>query len=210
MSTRHRADTRSGAQPSWACVSRDTLKFSPLLPLASVVPEYDAPGRLGALLLDVHALRPLARELDRHSREHLTAIDESRGVSRECPSDSEVGWRHGKAWWTTRKGSICVACSATFSGGGPDAWPEGMGRTLAQSGSKPPKAYGVLDSVALTALTHQGFVAAMRQRAHDTYTNGPVARASPACRPDEHGAGANGTTRCGTCAPRSKIPTSPG
>ena len=179
-------DTDVDAAPSGHAIRRTAelgvrlagySEFSPLLPLASVVPEYDAPGRLGALLLDVHALRPLARELDRHSREHLTAIDDPVAFLENARL---IGSRLA-AWEGLVDNPQGVDLRSLFSdvfGGGPDAWPEGMGRTLAQSGSKPPKAYGVLDSVALTALTHQGFVAAMRQRAHDTYTNGPVARAA--------------------------------
>ena len=152
-------------------------EFSPLLPLASVLPEYDAPGRLGALLLDVHALRPLARELDRHSREQLTASDDPAAFLENARL---IGGRLA-AWEDLADNPHGVDLRSLFSdafGGGPDAWPKGMGRTLALSGNKPPKAYGVLDSIALTALTHQGFVAAMRRRAHDTYTNGPVARAA--------------------------------
>ena len=151
--------------------------FSPLLPLASVLPHYDAPGRLGALLLDVHALRPLARELDHHSREHLTETDDPAAFLENVRL---IGKRLA-AWEGLADNPQGVDLRSLFSdafGGGPDAWPEGMGRTLARSGSKPPKAYGVLDSIALTALAHRGFVAAMRQRAHDTYTNGPVARAA--------------------------------
>ena len=152
-------------------------EFSPLLPLASVLPHYDAPGRLGALLLDVHALRPLARELDRHSREHLTETDDPAAFL----ENARLIGKRLAAWEGLADNPQGVDLRSLFSdafGGGPDAWPEGMGRTLARSGSKPPQAYGVLDSIALTALAHRGFVAAMRQRAHDTYTNGPVARAA--------------------------------
>ena len=179
-------DTDVDAAPSGRAIRRTAdlgvrlagySEFSPLLPLASVLPEYDAPGRLGALLLDVHALRPLARELDRHFREHLTANDDPAAFL----ENARVIGRRLAAWEGLAHNPHGVDLRSLFSdafGGGPDAWPEGMGRTLALSGSKPPKAYGVLDSIALTALTHQGFVAAMRQRAHDTYTNGPVARAA--------------------------------
>ena len=155
----------------------DFSEFSPLQPLASLLPNHDAPARLGASLLDSGVLRPLASEMNRRGRGLL------------APSDDSVAWlenaRRVDAWITAWEGLArdppLVELRGLLSevvGGTSETWPQGMGRLLARPGAVPQSAYESLDAGTLTELTHRGFVTTMKRRAHIDYAESPVARAA--------------------------------
>ena len=151
--------------------------FSPLMPLAFLVPGYGAPGRLGGLLLDTHVVHKLAIELDRRARAHLAAGDNSTAWI----ENARIVGTWLAAWQGLAGDPQAVDLRGLLVeglGGEPGNWPEGMGRTLARAGLEAPAGYDRLDPGALTALTHEEFVKAMQRRAHAVYTNGPVAHAA--------------------------------
>ena len=155
----------------------DFSRFYPLQPLAFLLPNHDAPARLGASLLDAGVLRPLANEMNRRGRDLL------------APSGDSVAWlenarRVGEwmaAWEGLTRDPQMVELRGLLSevlGGTSETWPQGMGRLLARPGAVTPAAYESLDSGTLTELTHRGFVTTMKRRAHNVYAEGPVARAA--------------------------------
>ena len=167
--------TRQAAELSVRLASYS--EFSPLQPLGPLLPNFDAPARLGASLLDARVLRPLAKEMNRRGRDLL------------APSADSVAWiesaRRVGTWLAAWEGltgdrrtvDLRGLLSDAF-GGTPETWPQGIGRVLARPGVEPPTAYEHLDSSALAELTHHGFVATMQRRAHKIYADGPVARAA--------------------------------
>ena len=152
--------------------------FSALTPLAVLVPNYHAPERLGAALMDAYVLRPLAAALDRRSREQL------------APSDDPVTWLGNTrlvgewlaAWEGLEHEPMEVDVRRLFSaafGGDPDAWSEGTDLALVRTGVRPPPpAQGGLDVDGLTDLARRSFIATMQLWADKVYTNGPVATAA--------------------------------
>ena len=152
--------------------------FSPLAPLAVLVPSYRGPERLGASLLDVYVLRPMAAALDQRARESL------------APSEDPVAWIENArlvgewlaAWeglaGDPREVDMRRLLTGAF-GGSPDAWPEGTDVALAHTGVKPPPpSRGGLDVDGLVDLAHRNFIITMQRWAGTVYTNGPVASAA--------------------------------
>ena len=153
-------------------------RFSWLAPLSALVPDYNAPSRLGGSLLEAYVLRPLASSLDRRAREIL------------APGDDPVAWV-GDAqlvdeWLVAWEGLAddprevdLRRLLADAFGGDVSAWPEGLDVALAETASNPPEALrGGLDVDGLTELARQNFVATMQRWAESVYTNGPVADAA--------------------------------
>lgn len=156
----------------------DFSDFSPLAPLAPLVPNYYAPERLGATLLDAYVLRPLAAALDRRSREHL------------APSEEPVTWIENArlvgewlaAWEGLSDDPREVDLPRLFVGafgGDPSAWSEGTALALEYTGVEPPPpSQGGLDVDGLTELARRNFITTMQSWAESVYTNGPVASAA--------------------------------
>ena len=156
----------------------DFSGFSPLTPMAPLVPDFYAPERLGAAMLDAYVLRPLAAALDRRAREHLV------------PSEDPVTWIENArlvgewlaAWEGLEGDPREVDVRRLFVGafgGDLDAWSEGTDLALLRTGVKPPPlSRGGLDVDGLTDLARRNFIATMQRWAEAVYTNGPVASAA--------------------------------
>lgn len=152
--------------------------FSGLIPLAGFVPDYDAPGALGAALIDGYVLRPLADALDRKGQRLLT------------PSDDPGAWLENArlvgewiaAWEGLREDPEEVDVRKLFIdafGGDKSAWSEGTDIALIRTGVELPSAIeGGLDTEALIELARSNFVTTMQRWADKVYTNGPVASAA--------------------------------
>ena len=153
-------------------------EFSPLAPLALAVPNYHAPGHVGASLMDAYVLRPLAASLDRRARELLT------------PTDDPVAWIEDArlvgewlaAWEGLAEDPQQVDLRRLFAGafgGDLDAWSEGTDLALVRTAVRPPSpSQGGLDVDALSELARRNFIATMQRWAETVYTNGPVADAA--------------------------------
>ena len=152
--------------------------FSLLAPLSVLVPDFNAPARLGRSLMEAYVLRPLALALDRRAREVL------------APADDPVAWV-GDAqlvdeWLAAWEGLAddprevdLRRLLADAFGGDPSAWPEGLDVALTETSSTPPEPVrGGLDVDALTELARGNFTVTMQRWAESVYTNGPVASAA--------------------------------
>ena len=153
-------------------------EFHPLAPLAPFVPGFDAPGHLGASLMDAYVLRPLAASLDRRARVSLT------------PSDDPVAWignaRLVGEWLAAWEGlggdpqevDLRRLFVGAF-GGDMDTWSEGTDLALVRTAVElPSPSQGGLDVDGLTGLARSNFIATMQRWAEKVYTNGPVAEAA--------------------------------
>ena len=156
----------------------DFSEFSPLAPLALLVPDYYAPRHLGASLMDAYVLRPLAVSLDRRARETLE------------PNDDPVTWienaRLVGEWLAAWEGLAGepqeVDLRRLFAGafgGDVDAWSEGTDLALVRTAVRPPPpSQGGLDIDGLTERARRNFIATVQRWAEKVYTNGPVADAA--------------------------------
>ena len=152
--------------------------FSVLAPFAALVPDYNAPARLGGALLEAYVLRPLALALDRGAREMLAPGDDPAAWLGEAQLVDEwlAAW-HGLAD-DPREVDLRRLLADAF-GGDARAWPEGLDVALAETSSTPPAAVrGGLDVDGLTELARANFIATMQRWADSAYTNGPVAEAA--------------------------------
>ena len=151
---------------------------SALAPLSALVPNYNAPARLGGSLLTAYVLRPLASALDYRARDSLR------------PSDDPVAWLGDAqlvgewlAAWDglaadPREVNLRRLLSDAF-GGDVSSWPEGLDLALTTTDAEVPiPVRGGLDVDGLAELARQNFIATMRRWAGTVYTNGPVARAA--------------------------------
>ena len=149
-----------------------------LAPLASVVPHYNAPARLGGTLLAAYVLRPLAAALDRRAREGLRPIDDPVRWLAQAQLVGEwlVAWEELST--DPHEVDLRRLLSDAF-GGEAGSWPEGLDLALTMTEAEPPgPARGGLDVDGLTELAQRNFVATMQRWAETVYTNGPVARAA--------------------------------
>ena len=152
----------------------DFSKFSLLMPLAPIVPNYSAPEELGSVFLREYVLRPLASSLDRRSREHLIPGDEPKDWLENVRIVGE--WL--RAWEGLSDDPRQVDLRRLFVdafGGDQSAWAEGTDIALIETGVKPPPpSEGGLDVDGLTDLAQANFVITMQRWADTIYTNGPV------------------------------------
>lgn len=153
-------------------------RFSWLAPLSALVPDFNAPARLGGALLEAYVLRPLALALDRRARRIL------------APGDDPAAWL-GEAQrvdeWLAAWGGLAddphevdlPRLLADAFGGDAQAWPEGLDVALAETSSTPPAPLrGGLDVDGLTELARGNFIVSMQRWADSVYTNGAVASAA--------------------------------
>ena len=152
--------------------------FSMLTPLSPLIPNSQAPARLGGVLLDLHVLRPLGLALDRQSRDRL------------APMDDPLAWTGGAQevdeWIAAWQGLADDPEEVDFRrllsdafGGKPDAWPTGLDAALAATSLRlPAPAHGGMDVDGLTDLARRNFITTMQRWADSVYANGPVATAA--------------------------------
>ena len=153
-------------------------EFSLLMPLASLVPNYHAPQRLGAAFLDGYVLRPLAAALERESQRRLRTRDDPNSWMQDARLVGEwlAAWE-GLAD-DPREVDIRALLADAF-GGDSTAWPEGIDLAMIEAGvAPPPSDEGGLDVAALTDFARANFVLTMQRWATKVYTNGPVATAA--------------------------------
>ena len=152
-------------------------EFSLLAPLASLVPNQDAPARLGGELLTAYVLRPLGAALDRRTRENLR------------PSADPATWldnaQQAEEWLAAWEGlvedprEVDLRRLLAEAFGGPDsAWPEGLDIALTRTGVQPPPGPDGFDVDELGALARENFIVTMQRWAESVYANGPVAAAA--------------------------------
>ena len=152
-------------------------EFSALTPLASLVPNRDAPARLGGELLTAYVLRPLGAALDRRTRHNLT------------PDADPEAWldnaQQAEEWLTAWEGLAddprevdLRRLLADAFGGSESDWPEGLDIALTRTDVQPPPAAEGLDVDTLTALARDNFIVTMQRWAESVYANGPVAVAA--------------------------------
>lgn len=149
--------------------------FYPLMPLAFLAPNFDAPRRLAVAFLQGYAIRPLAEALDTKTRELL------------IPDDDPIAWVENArvvdewfaAWAGLEEDPDEVHLRRLFAdafGGTELTWPEGVETAIVEAGVvPPPPELGGLDVDALSELARANFVLTMRAWADKAYTNGPVA-----------------------------------
>lgn len=153
----------------------DSSDFSPLIPLALVLPDHAAARDLGAAFLENYVLTPLGDALTLKTRERLAPVDDPVSWIENAQVVSE--------WFAAWEGladdpsevDIRRIFSAAF-GGGQDAWAEGTDIALIRTGGKPPP--HSLDIDALTESARENFVRTMQLWADKVYTDGPVASAA--------------------------------
>lgn len=152
--------------------------FSVLTPLSNLVPNSQAPARLGAALLDAHVLRPLAVALQRRAEDRLAPADDPVAwiASAQVVDDWLAAW---EGLPTDPEQVDLRRLLADAFGGEPDDWPAGLDVAFdATSLRLPDPAQRGLDVDALTEMARRNFVATMRRWAATVYTNGPVASAA--------------------------------
>ena len=152
--------------------------FSPLMPLASLVPNSFAAQDLGAAFLEEYVLRPLGDALDRRARSTLAPSDDAGRWVEDARLVSE--WF--AAWQVLEEdpGEVDIRrLFVTAFGGDKSAWAEGTELALLHTGAKPPPpTVGGLNIDRLTALARENFIVTMQRWADNIYTNGPVAVAA--------------------------------
>ena len=156
----------------------ESAGFSPLLPLAPLVPNGGAAGELGAGFLENYVLVPLADALRREAERRFAPTDR--------PMEWIEGAREVSEWLAAYEGlhddprdvDVPRLLMAAF-GGDQTAWPEGTDLALTYTGARPPViGRGGLDVARLTDLARESFVVTMQRWADSVYTNGPVAVAA--------------------------------
>ena len=156
----------------------EVSEFSMLNPLSALVPNSDAPARLGGVLLDVHVLRPLGLALDRQARAKLAPADDPRVWIGDAQQVDE--WI--AAWEGLADDPEEVDFRRLLSdafGGGPDAWPSGLNAALAATSLRlPGPERGGMDVDGLADLARRNFITTMQRWADSVYANGPVATAA--------------------------------
>jgi len=156
----------------------ESSDFSPVLPLAPLVPNASAPQRLGATFLENYMLAPLADALHRQAEQRLVPhagparwMDEAQRVSEWVAAWEALGDDPEEV-------DIRRLLSAAF-GGDEAAWAEGSDLAMVRAGAAPPTvARGGLDRDRLVDTARANFVLTMQEWAHSVYTNGPVASAA--------------------------------
>ena len=152
-------------------------EFSALSPLASLVPNHNAPARLGGELLTAFVLRPLGAALDRRTRHNL------------LPSADPGAWldnaQQAEEWLAAWEGLAddprevdLRRLLADAFGGSESTWPEGLDIALTRTNVQPPPGSGGLDVDALATLARENFIVTMQRWAESVYANGPVAAAA--------------------------------
>ncbi len=152
--------------------------FSMLTPLSPLVPNSQAPARLGGVLLDIHVLRPLGLALDRQARDMLAPVDD--------PLAWVGGAQEVDEWIAAWEGLADDPEEVDFRrlladafGGEPEVWPTGLDAALAATSLQLPEpAHGGMDVDGLADLAHRNFIATMQRWADAVYANGPVATAA--------------------------------
>ena len=156
----------------------DSSGFSPLLPLAPLVPNASAPQRLGAAFLENYMLVPLADALHRQAEQRLAPHDGPRRWMDEAQTVSE--W---VAAWAALEDDpeevdIRRLLAAAF-GGRETAWAEGADLAMVRADAAlPVVARGGLDRDRVEEMARDNFVLTMQEWAHSAFTNGPVASAA--------------------------------
>ena len=158
----------------------DFSSFSWVMPLAVLVPNFEAPRRLGGEFLITYVLRPLARALERQSTARLAPTD----TPELWLSDARLVDEWLAAWVGLSDNPREVDIQRLFVdafGGDRTTWAEGTDEALIVTGVKPPVAGdGGLDVDRITDIARQNFILTMQNWADKVYTNGPVAHAARA------------------------------
>ncbi|MCY4303275.1 MAG: hypothetical protein OXC62_00575 [Aestuariivita sp.] len=152
--------------------------FSLLSPIAFLTPNFDAPRRLGAALLDSYMLRPLGDTLNRQAENRLipTSNAESWLTNARVIGDWIAAW---EALDSNPQEVDMKALLAAAFGGSRDEWPDEVDLALVNTAVDIPLPQeGGFDVDLVTDLARENFDQSMRLWAHEKYTNGPVARAA--------------------------------